>query len=716
MSTTRNQQYKEDSNFVRVSLTETAKQYGYFDTHTSKKYTISSRDYISLAKHISKHETSVSYLPIDFFLRLQRTITLRRQQHVIHTRRGTEDEGHLRFIDILEGVQSTLAMQERLPWGSGKAAKATTDPLAQEFSGQGVSSSPKHREREAQIRFEPRDDDMQDNEEEKLLALTWLVDDLHEIKGYAVQLWSQYRTQELDLITTSLGTNAAIEWAREIQSEYSEVLGDATNISRLQEALWMMGNYLTAFMNFRNIFFWSIRLLLEAYLNIRSPGTLSCFKPNYYGSRDVFITSRKPFKRHQKFHVDKALLLEILPHFDVVARMDGVHPYQDAIVAGLGNMFQDEQVPLWLAFSLQVFLDIQYELGTQVGQGYLELIDNANALERSLKATLSSLKANPLSQWLENGMKAMETLGAELRTLQSTDLTREFVSSCSVESPEGTVFGSAEHELLKVHPLTCGLWLYSIRARYHDLGVRLANADETIVGCAHAYNALKREGILRETWLDMELLLQIQEAEDVFAGQIPQAPSQYMTQFRVTLDQIFRQQVVHNLWRHENRRARDCLPLKFGATATRLFMNQYVIYPGTCSILTIREALQSLKTGGDWVHTLPESESKSPFGQRLHDLCGMVRREGIEFYFDYFQFRQFCWLVTLSITQAMQAVQGPDGAKAGSQNDAQYASVVMMLFKYLINSCDVVGKGLKPGGLEVRGCFQQSRAERRSTP
>lgn len=54
--------------------------------------------------------------------------------------------------------------------------------------------------------------------------------------------------------------------------------------------------------------------------------------------------------------------------------------------------------------------------------------------------------------------------------------------------------------------------------------VRFANADENIVGCAHVFHALKREGFLHEMWLNMELLLQIQNAEHIFTVQVPQAP------------------------------------------------------------------------------------------------------------------------------------------------------------------------------------------------
>ncbi|KAK5202896.1 hypothetical protein LTR41_011365 [Exophiala xenobiotica] len=551
---------------------------------------------------------------------------------------------------------------------------------------------------------------MQGDEEEKLLALTCLVDDLHEIKGHVNQLWSRYKDRELDLVTTSLGTNAAIEWAREIQLEYSEVLGDASDIAHLQGLLWARhciaqghnparslddGKIPDSIYDLSTHFFWSVRMLLEAYLDLRVAGTLPSFKQNYYGNRDVFLTSPSSIKGHQKFHLDKVLLTEILPHFEAVTRMDGLHPYQDAIVEGLCTMFQEGRVSLWLSFSVQLFLEIQYELGPQVDQGFSELIGNAITLERSLEATLSSQKAQPSSQWPASGIIAIEKLAAELQTLQSKDLIRQIVSVGMSESPEGIVFGTADHQLLKVHPLTCGLWLYTLRARYHDLGVRLANAQETIVSCAHIYHALRREGILHETWPDMEMLLDIHDLEQVFAGPVPQKPIQYVTQYRATLDRMFPEQDVRSPRGYGDQPTRDDRPLRFGATATRLFMNQYVTRDPGCTPLAIHEALRFSRREKDWGHSIPESECCSLFARRLNDFCGMIRREAIEFYFDYFQFRQFCWLVLFSIKRTVQAIQERAGVKAGSQTDGQNLSAITALFKYLINSCNVVRKGLK---------------------
>lgn len=48
----------------------------------------------------------------------------------------------------------------------------------------------------------------------------------------------------------------------------------------------------------------------------------------------------------------------------------------------------------------------------------------------------------------------------------------------------------------------------------------------------------------------------------------------------------------------------------------------------------------------------------------------------------------------------MQAAQGPDGAKAATQNEGQNLSAITILFKNLINVCNVVSKGLNPSELE----------------
>ena len=67
------------------------------------------------------------------------------------------------------------------------------------------------------------------------------------------------------------------------------------------------------------------------------------------------------------------------------------------------------------------------------------------------------------------------------------------------------------YQLLKSHPVLCGLIAYSLKVRYHELGVAFANAWGSLLYTYHLYNAVRQERLLPQTWQDMEILMNAQE-------------------------------------------------------------------------------------------------------------------------------------------------------------------------------------------------------------
>jgi hypothetical protein len=284
-------------------------------------------------------------------------------------------------------------------------------------------------------------------------------------------------------------------------------------------------------------FFWPLRLILRAYLKFRTPDRLPMFKPNYFGKREV-LGAYSQLKARQKFHVDKMVLTDALPHFDVIARMREHRPDYDEVTVGMCSMFETWNIPLWLTLALRVFLDIHHELDGKTQRAYQELEGATNYFEKTMTEIQSSQTTYKPANWPSSGDKFLQDFVDELRFMHSSDQIQEFVSErTDNESPDYN-FVSESHHLLKYHPLSCGIKLYAVRAKYHDLSVKYANAAGTVISCAHLYHALKTEKFLASTWPDMELFLHIHESDQIFAGCVPRKPRAYLFQYSTLLRKV----------------------------------------------------------------------------------------------------------------------------------------------------------------------------------
>lgn len=78
-----------------------------------------------------------------------------------------------------------------------------------------------------------------------------------------------------------------------------------------------------------------------------------------------------------------------------------------------------------------------------------------------------------------------------------------------------------QHYLLKRDPLWCGLLLFNFRMVAHEGAIVTASSWSFILATAHLYNSLRQAGILHSRWRDMEHIVSMHRAENLYIGEPP---------------------------------------------------------------------------------------------------------------------------------------------------------------------------------------------------
>lgn len=93
-----------------------------------------------------------------------------------------------------------------------------------------------------------------------------------------------------------------------------------------------------------------------------------------------------------------------------------------------------------------------------------------------------------------------------------------------------------KYYLLTQSPVLAGLVLYHYRILTYEIGITVANAWGSITYSHHLYNALQREGLMRVSWPDMDIITsQLGESSFYVGGgdeAVPKSPTAYFRRTR----------------------------------------------------------------------------------------------------------------------------------------------------------------------------------------
>lgn len=331
-----------------------------------------------------------------------------------------------------------------------------------------------------------------------VFAVTALLDDYGQLRNEINELWVDYAMGRLDLSAVSVATNMSFELARSVEANlepllkevggmhpfvdtYFRSLSSAMGISPLDKEEPGDPYNLVAY-DLADMCFANTLTLVASFAASLDFNSLSLQEYNgKFGLYDETL-GRSSLSNRQKWKQDMTAVLELMADLSFLVTKLGSLSVMDEITRGLAYIADEKQkcCPLWLAFAVQVYLDILHTYGqTCDGLGtmqtesrrirYLMLKVPAAQSSQVIRAT-SLLDDDPI--WAARKVAVEVGLLPQIRTAPFT--------------------------FLKRNPMYCGLLIQNMRATVQNEGLPYAATPGALVGVVQLYHALRNEGLIDE--------------------------------------------------------------------------------------------------------------------------------------------------------------------------------------------------------------------------
>ncbi|RDW79076.1 uncharacterized protein DSM5745_05928 [Aspergillus mulundensis] len=530
------------------------------------KHTLAVKDFVSLADYIAASTSPRIRVPEGFAAVLNRAIAVRRRHGLrfsdglgLGVQDQESDERHNYFIGILEHVQQALrplmpSTQVNDPLtrrADDDSVGGRVDNLANRFDGLDVQEPSEAFLRAPDVTISTFKDDTPDvdyeaelrhDAGEALVAFSLLLKDYRELRRLLMTTWASYGCAEFDLVSVSLMTNSAFDIAQrmeeEIQHLFVKIGGSEGMLKRMFVASCILKEEDANFreqpgddMNFRvyedaQTLMYPTWLILSAFREVVQKRNVPQYRPGYYGHLDR-TRYRNEMSGKENFLHDKMILMEILPEFVTLHRIGPAQSYEDEFTRGLRKMFDTKEIPLWLVFAAQVFLDIHRILRDDFQRPHGELAIHAETVGTSIRKNMAFHADLRIDNWPKQNDKVMQHILDVVDMWVHTDMTMSLKQSLKLIWRPGDEF-----KLTKWHPVLCGMITYYLKSMWQEIGITFAGAWGSIMYSAHLYNALQQEKLMSGAWFDMDLILYWHP--EIFVGARPARPEDYLKRFNLS--------------------------------------------------------------------------------------------------------------------------------------------------------------------------------------
>ncbi|RAK80206.1 uncharacterized protein BO72DRAFT_525450 [Aspergillus fijiensis CBS 313.89] len=548
---------------AREAATKAASTGSQSTTSEAAKHILALKDFVDLAEYIAASTKPVIHVPASFVTVLDRATSVRREhgnkaRAKLSTNLKSRESSyrHEYFIGILEHVRQALQPRMSDENVEDPSIDNVTDykanNLANRFEGLEVHEpseaflqasdvaipAPATEKPEANYEAERLHD-----YEEVFFAFSLLLQDLQKIRAVIARTWKGYKLRTFDLVAVSLMTNCAIDFARHLEEEIQGLLNEhggsiALLISLYEGITDMVGEDPMHRerpgdpFNFRTYnIAESLFIPTFVYLNSFHPlvdkhSFLPCRERSFPTCDRASDRARK--SAWDRFEEDMKVINEVLSEFVYLhLLLPQPEPHEDEITRGIRKMFDTHQVPLWLVFACQIFLDIHHCLEGDVESGFADLTNTAKSIQSSLELNQEFFAHLRIGSWPEQYDARIKCFLEFISTWVDSDFTQTAKEKYYVWRP------SECFKLMKWHLLFCGILTYYIKARFQDFAMAFQGTWGAIMYAAHLYNALRQEGLLTRHWADMKLALNWHN--EIFVGTPPCQPSEYLKQYSLSI-------------------------------------------------------------------------------------------------------------------------------------------------------------------------------------
>ncbi|EFR00963.1 hypothetical protein MGYG_03965 [Nannizzia gypsea CBS 118893] len=505
-------------------------------------YVIAIRDFVPLAESIINYKAPRVRVPSTFSTALTRAISARRAHHsILGEKNGAKQDGHTHFISVLERVQNILQplfSDQNQDTLANKFDNLDVEEPSEESAPAPDTTFPETSESDADASYEA--EKVQDLDE-MYSAFCLIIQDYHDFRVAIQETWMGYRQGVFDLVSASIMTNTALEFARRLEKDAAPLFDKFGGSAMVMEVVFEaqckgMGEdkYFRERpdddLNFRvweaatQIYF-PTYMFLQGFVLMVSNHNMPIIKPGYYGIYDPSSDRTKKTSR-EKFKEDKIILSEQFTEFALLCICAPDLLAADEFILSCKEAFKTHTVTLFLSFATQVYLDIHHTLRADVRRGLSDLMATAEMIDESIKENLQYHKSLRIMGWPRSNDAVLEKIQQYIDLWVNRDPVGEARRRLKQPPKE-------HHMMLSSHPLLCGLITYSLKAPFQELSLAFTDAWGSILYTYHLYHAVRQENLLRNKWLDMDVIMGIQEK--VFVGDQPKTPEDYLKQFALSM-------------------------------------------------------------------------------------------------------------------------------------------------------------------------------------
>ncbi|KAI1084861.1 hypothetical protein F5B20DRAFT_568151 [Whalleya microplaca] len=666
--------YKEDTDSVATWLASTAKSLGYssdlLDNGAANKATSGRAKGKARARAkkqqqkpaetppmTSKYIIKIKdFVPLAEFIVAKPTVSVPESlkttlSRVISTRSGfggrLEENGilademsslsHDFFLGVLEKVQEVLKIRmtpssEKPATGSSGPAHSAGSPEdlvnpfkalkvyepSDEFlNAPDIERPKKVEDDEAIYEAEP-----QNSMEEVLMSLTMAIFDVEKIRSYIRWMWGNYKKGLFDLAAAAVTTNTAIDLARNLMDDIVPMFREHGGIWKVLEKFY----FVQAMAQGHNVLDQVDQGLAQAIVNfnydtydvanrtyiltcslldalIKKDGTYGFYNPR---------SNRSSKTGYQKFEEDRVLIMTFFTELMAVER--GVHDYpvEDEFFRGIKELDKTREVPFYLVFAAQIYLDIHYVLRDQAEQPFETLMQHMEFFRNEIDEHFKFHEKLKIDSWPAVNDHMIRQVQTKIRHIMLDPVYKVKVKAYQ-RTGEPVPTTMKPNRILKMSPVLSGLMLYHFRAEMWDIGITIANAWGSITYSLHLYHALRSEKQITAPWPDMDVVESMLGDSNFFVGDPPRNPDEYYKKFCLqmgTTAAAFTNKRRRNIALASRSGPRG---IKDGAPVSSMFMDRYLRRTG--QVDWTPEHVAKIIDLGLWEMEEPEEEGTMVMGQ-----------------------------------------------------------------------------------------------------
>ncbi|KAI4919269.1 hypothetical protein J4E85_009527 [Alternaria conjuncta] len=404
------------------------------------------------------------------------------------------------------------------------------------------------------------DFDDKEVEDEFWLAIDVFLEDLFFVRQYVKDIWTTYKESVMENNVCSLLTNTAIDVIRLAEKEFDRLVKRPKRFPADVFPVWTLPSLL----------FYKRTPTLDTKFTPEQFASLDLIKLPRYDSEDqsdfaLFSVMSglkwylRSTRRRREFDPNPSKLDPTVfkqpgedwhPYLPRVVEMCHLMQWQawvksvaegkyatiaeDEIARGVRYVVEHKQIPIWVQFAAQTYIDIQDVLGDRLDAPLKELRNSVQVYDTILdqflqvNSEVDRYESNP--KFREGAVKTMNVIKLKKETLGAW-FTKDVVSLPlpSVRHPYLSRLEHEDHVVLRRHPLGCGVFQYNMFLDLHEYGLQLEKATNCIRPMVYLYAATRLLCKDSPTWPDMELLIFRQDPKRLFYGH--ERPASYHRTF-----------------------------------------------------------------------------------------------------------------------------------------------------------------------------------------